>query len=135
MARSGGHTNDSQEATEMARQTRAAQKQAVEKRTQERLAARKEAAQRGAETKRRKREEAAQGAPTPEAASQAAGGRTEAAQPNVARQEAASDRGPMVTVALRGESAARLRALAAAQEMSLSKLLVRMMDLLEAQAG
>jgi hypothetical protein len=36
---------------------------------------------------------------------------------------------------LRGESAQRLRALAAAQEMSLSKLLVRMMEVFEAQAG
>jgi len=35
---------------------------------------------------------------------------------------------------LRGESAQRLRALAAAQEMSLSKLLVRMMEVFEAQA-
>jgi hypothetical protein len=37
----------------------------------------------------------------------------------------------MVTVALRGESAQRLRALAAAQEMSLSKLLVRMMEVFQ----
>jgi len=41
--------------------------------------------------------------------------------------------GPMVTVALRGESAQRLRALAVAQQMSLSKLLVRMMEVFEAQ--
>ena len=39
-----------------------------------------------------------------------------------------------MTVALRGESAQRLRALAAAQEMTLSKLLVRMMEVFEAQA-
>ena len=41
----------------------------------------------------------------------------------------------MVTVALRGESAARLRTLAASQSLSLAKLLVRMMDSLEAQTG
>jgi len=51
----------------------------------------------------------------------------------VAQDKQAS--GPMVTVALRGEPAQRLRALAAAQEMSLSKLLVRMMEAFEAQAG
>jgi len=36
--------------------------------------------------------------------------------------------GPMVNVALRGESASRLRALAAKEELTLAKLLVRMME-------
>jgi hypothetical protein len=40
----------------------------------------------------------------------------------------------MATVALRGESAQRLRALAAAQQMNLAKLLVRMMEAFEAAA-
>ena len=117
----------------MARQTRAAQTQAVEKRTQERLAARKEAARQVAETKRRKREQAAQAAPGPGVASQVAEERSERPERNVAQQGRAS--GPMVTVALRGEPAARLRALAASQKLSLAKLLVRMMDSLEAQTG
>ena len=135
MVRESGHTSDSEEATEMAQQTRAAQKQAVEKRTQQRLAARKEAAQRGAETKRRKREEASEGAPKPEVASQVAEERNERPEGDVAQQKAATDRGPMVTVALRGEAAARLRALAASRKLSLAKLLLRMMDSLEAQSG
>jgi len=40
----------------------------------------------------------------------------------------------MATVALRGEQAERFRALAVAQQLSLSKLLVRMMQVFEAQA-
>ena len=119
----------------MPRQKKAAQKRAVEERTRQRLAARKEAAQRGAETKRRKREQAAQSAPKPEVASQVAEERTERPERDVAQQKAATDRGPMVTVALRGEPAARLRALAASQKLSLAKLLVRMVDSFEAQAG
>ena len=39
----------------------------------------------------------------------------------------------MATVALRGESAQRLRALAAKHETTLAKLLVRMMEVFEAQ--
>jgi len=40
----------------------------------------------------------------------------------------------MATVALRGEQAERFRALAAAQQLSLSKLLVRMMEVFETAA-
>jgi len=128
--------------------TRAAQKKAVEQRTQQRLAARKEATKNGAETRRRKRE--AQGKPQSAKAqeqahvaaraaeaqgrqAQAADRQTKRPGRNVAQEGRAS--GAMVTVALRGESAERLRALAAAQQMSLSKLLVRMMEVFEAQAG
>jgi len=118
----------------MPRQTRAAQHRAVEERTRQRLAARKEAAQRGAETKRRKRQQATQGAPERKVAPQeVVEERTERPERDVARQKAASDRGEMVTVALRGESAARLRALAASQKLNLSKLLVAMMEAFEAQ--
>ena len=117
----------------MPRQRRAAQDRAVEQRTQQRLTARQEAAQRGAETRRRNREQAALSAPDPEVAPQVAEGRTEATPANVARKGRAS--GAMVTVALRGEAATRLRALAAAQLLTLAKLLVRMMDSFEAQAG
>ena len=111
----------------MSRQ-KAAQNQAVEKRTQQRLAARKEAGQRGAETKRRKQmvEAPSQTAPTTPPAVEA--------QPEAAPKPERPG-GPMVTVALRGEPAARLRALAVAQQMSLSKLLVRMLEVFEAQAG
>jgi len=45
------------------------------------------------------------------------------------------DLGPMATVALRGEQAERFRALAAKEELTLAKLLVRMMEVFEAQAG
>ena len=120
----------------MAKQTR---KQAVEQRTQQRLAARKEAAQRGVETRRRNREEREQAQVAPQAAepqqgqAQAADGQTKRPERNVAQKGRAA--GAMVTVALRGESAERVRALAAAQGMSLSKLLVRMMEVFEAQAG
>jgi hypothetical protein len=119
---------------------------AIEKRTQQRLAARTEAAKRGAERRRRNQEAKAKGQrpgtgkPAPVAAqapqpqkqqAQAADGQTKRPERNVAQKGRAA--GPMVTVALRGESAQRLRALAAAQEMSLSKLLVRMMEVFEAQ--
>ena len=123
----------------MPRQRRAAQNWAVEQRTQQRLAARKEAAQRGVETRRRNREAreqaqvAAQAAEPQGQQAQVADGQTGRPERNVAQKGRAS--GPMVTVALRGESAQRLRALAAAQQMSLSKLLVRMMEVFEAQAG
>jgi len=40
----------------------------------------------------------------------------------------------MATVALRGEQAERFRAMAAKDELSLSKLLVRMMEVFEEQA-
>jgi len=116
----------------MPRQRRAAQNRAVEERTRQRLTARREAAQRGAETRRRNRERAAPSAPEPEVAPQVAEERTEATAPNVAQQGRAS--GAMVTVALRGEQAQRLRALAAAQEVTLAKLLERMMDRFETQA-
>jgi len=116
-----------------------AQNKAVEQRTQQRLAARREAAQRGVETRRRNREAREQAQAAPQAAepqaqrAQAADRQTKRPERNVAQDKQAS--GAMVTVALRGESAQRLRALAAAQQMSLSKLLVRMMEVFEAQAG
>ena len=132
----------------MSGQTRAAQHQAVEQRTQQRLAARQEAAQRGVETRRRNQEarierQRAEAQEQPQVAPQAsepepqagqvASEQTRRTQRNVAQKGRAS--GSMVTVALRGESAQRLRALAVAQQMTLSKLLVRMMDSLEAQTG
>jgi hypothetical protein len=117
----------------------------VERRTQQRLEARRETAQRGVETRRRKREAReqahgpAQAAEPQEQQAQAADRQTRRPERNVpstslgtgAQTGRAS--GPMVTVVLRGESAQRLRALAAAQEMTLSKLLVRMMEAFEAQ--
>jgi hypothetical protein len=120
---------------EMAKQTK---KQAVEQRTQQRLAARSEAAQRGVQTRRRNREAqeqppaAAQAPEAQEPQAPVADRQTKRPERNVAQDKQAS--GAMVTVALRGESAQRLRALAAAQQMSLSKLLVRMMEVFEAQA-
>jgi len=45
-----------------------------------------------------------------------------------------TSRGAMVTVALRGEQAERLRALAAKHELTLAKLLVRMMEVFEQRA-
>jgi hypothetical protein len=129
----------------MPRQTKAAQNQAVKQRTQQRLAARSEAAQRGVETRRRNREAREQAHVAPQALEpqerQAPVAKGPAGRPerNVAQPgrslPGGQASGPMVTVALRGESAQRLRALAAAQEMSLSKLLVRMMEVFEAQAG
>ena len=64
----------------------------------------------------------------------------QAAGPQTGRPERATARNSeapaaMATVALRGESAERLRVLAATHEMTLSKLLVRMMDVFGAQAG
>ena len=123
----------------MPRQRRAAQNRAVEQRTRQRLAARKEAAQRGVETRRRNREAREQAQAAPQAA-KAQGKQGQAADRKAGRPQRTGVQdsrasGPMVTVALRGESAQRLRALAAAQEMSLSKLLVRMMEVFEAQAG
>ena len=119
--------------------TKAEQKRAVERRTHERLAARKEAAHESAETRRRKQEEQKQPPEAPRAAepqqgqAQAADGQTR--RPGRAVAQAGRASGAMVTVALRGESAQRLRALAAKHEMSLSKLLVRMMEVFEAQVA
>jgi hypothetical protein len=110
----------------------------VEQRTQQRLAARKEAAHRGVETRRRNREAreqahvAAQAAQPQEQQAQAADRQTKRPERTVAQKGRGSE--PMVTVALRGESAQRLRALAAVQKMSLSKLVARMMEVFEAQA-
>jgi len=141
--------------------TRAAQKQAVEQRTQQRLAARQEAVKKGAETRRRKREElpaevaakmstlkkheaklAAESKKMRDAESAAGVQKQEAPVANQPTQcperklaQAERAGGPMVTVALRGESAQRFRALAAGQEMSLSKLLVRMMEVFETATG
>ena len=117
---------------------RRSQRQAVEQRTRARLdeqrERRREAARRGVETRRRNRAQAAQGAPGREVAPQVAEEQPERPQRNVVQNRPPHDRAAMVTVALRGEPAARLRALAASQELSLAKLLVRMMDSLEAQA-
>jgi hypothetical protein len=57
-----------------------------------------------------------------------------AAKDKSAAHRGAPARPGMATVALRGEQAERFRALAAKHEMSLSKLLVRMMDVFEAAA-
>ena len=112
---------------------------AIEKRTQQRLAARKDAAKRGVETRRRNRE-AQKEAHTTTQAPESQQGQAQAADRQTRRPERAGARNSaasasMVTVALRGESAERLRALAAAQQMSLSKLLVRMMEVFEAQVA
>ena len=132
----------------MAKQTK---KQVVEQRAQQLLAARREATQRGVETRKRNREaqlaelkqheaklaaeskkareaEAAAGAqgPQPQAAKQ----QKERPGRNVAQKGRAGE--PMVTVALRGEQAERLRALAAKQGLTLARLLVRMMEVFEA---
>ena len=123
----------------MPRQRRVAQNRAVEQRTHQRVAARKEAAQRGVETRRRNREAREQAQAAPQAAQprakqgQAADRKAGRAQRTGAQDSRAS--GAMVTVALRGEPAQRFRTLAAAQEMSLSKLLARMMEVFEAQAA
>jgi len=119
----------------MAAKRKAALEQAVEKRTRQRLAARKEAAKKGAETKRRKRGQAAQSAPKPEVASQVAEEQKERPERSVAQNRPPHDPAAMVTVALRGAPAARLRALATKDGLSLSKLLVRMMEVFEAQTG
>ena len=135
--------------------TKAEQKRAVERRTHERLAARKEAAQRGVETRRRKR--GAQGKPQSAKAQ-------EPALPWPRRQPRSSNRrwprsrrsalsatsprlrsgqarrrgaiwGRWRRSRLRGEQAERFRALAAKEELTLAKLLVRMMEVFEAQVG
>ena len=120
----------------MAKQTK---KLAVEQRTRQRLAARKEAIQKGVETRRRNREarEQPQFATPP---TQPRGQQPEAAQrqskgpqANTAPKSEAS--ATMATVALRGEQAVRFRALAEKEKLSLAKLLVRMMEVFEAQAG
>jgi len=140
----------------MAKQTR---RQAVERRTrlggqaQQRLAARKEAAERGVETRRRNREaqlaelkkqEARLAAESKKARDAESASESQAKQPqapkhqtkrperNVAQKGRAGE--AMATVALRGEQAKRLRALAAKHELTLSKLLVRMMEVFEGQA-
>jgi hypothetical protein len=112
-----------------------------------RLAARKEAAHRGVETRRRNREAreqahvAAQAARPQEQQVQAAEPQTRRPERNVPSTSlgtgAQKGRGsePMVTVALRGESAQRLRALAEKEGLSLSKFLVRMMEVFEAQVA
>jgi len=126
----------------MAKQTR---KHAVEQRTQQRLAARKDATQRGVETRRRNRESREQAnAATHEAEPQAQqpemGKRqTKRLEANTVRKSEARPGGQasaaMATVALRGESAQRFRALAEKEGLTLAKLLVRMMEVFEAQAG
>jgi D-alanyl-D-alanine carboxypeptidase len=135
----------------MARQTR----KAVEQRTrpggqaQQRLAARREAVQRGVETRRRNRHQrppetaankpeleqhetklAAEAKKTFEAESTADTQEPKAVVADTREGLAAQ---AMATVALRGEQAQHFRALAATQGLSLSKLLVRMMEAFEAQ--
>ena len=122
----------------MAKQTK---KQAVEQRTQQRLAARKEAIQKGVQTRRRNREArkeapvAAQAAEPQQGQAQAVGGQTKRPEGAGTHKGSARPGGPaseaMATVALRGESAQRFRALAAKHEMSLTKLLLRMMEVFE----
>jgi len=89
-------------------------------------------------------------AKTQKAQPQSAERQTKRAERNVAQDRPAADatlrssdasslrstsRGAMATVALRGEQAERLRGLAAKHETTLAKLLVRMMEVFEAQAG
>jgi hypothetical protein len=87
------------------------------------------------ETRRRNRQAREQAQAAPQAAeaqeqqAQAAHGQTKRAERATARSSEAP--AAMATVALRGEQAVRFRALAAAQQMSLSKLLVRMMEVFE----
>jgi len=125
----------------MAKQTK---KQAVEKRTQQRLAARKEAAERGVETRRRHREAREHPPVAPQAAEpqaeqpQAPKRLRKRPQRTVAQDKPAADRGAparpgMATVALRGESAQRFRALAEKEGLTLAKLLARMMEVFEAR--
>ena len=115
---------------------KAALKQASEERTRQRLATRQEVAKRASETKQRKREEAmTQSASGQEPASLVAEATTERPEANVAQPKAAPERGAMVTVALRGEQAARLRALATSWKLSLAKPLVEMMNTFEATNG
>jgi len=108
-------------------------------RTQQRLAARNGATQKGVETRRRNREARKEAHTAPQVAepqpgqAQAADSHTERPERDVAQKGRAS--GPMATVALRGEQAERFRALAAKHEMTLAKLLVRMMEVFEAQAA
>jgi len=128
---------------------------------QQRLAARKEATKRGAETRRRKREEmppevalkmaalkkheAKLIAQTKKKLDAEAAAEAQAGQPEPPKQRKARPEGnvaqrgraggPMATVALRGEQAEHFRALAAKQGLTLSKLLVRMIEVFEAQAG
>jgi len=147
--RSRRHIYDSQVEDEMARQTR----KAVEQRTrpggqaQQRLAARQEAAKKGAETRRHKREAQVAEVATQKAALKKHEAKLVAETRKMLEAEAAAEAqeqqapgadgqtrraaGPMVTVALRGESAQHFRALAATQGLSLSKLLVRMMEVFE----
>lgn len=110
---------------------KAEQNQAVAERTQQRLAARTEAAQRGAETRKRTRDQVTQVAEEPQVAAPVANEQTERPEANVAQEKPNMDGGAMVTVALRGAEAERLRRLAKEQEVSLSKLLVWMMDCFE----
>jgi len=118
--------------------TKTEQNRAVEKRTQQRLAARKEAAQRGVETRRRNREAREQAPVAPQAdqeqgrQAQAADRQTKRPERDVAQKGRAAE--AMATVALRGEQAERFRALAAKHELTLAKLLVRMMEVFEAAA-
>jgi len=107
---------------------------------QQRLAARKEAAKRGVETRRRNREareqvNVATQVPKPQVAEPTmATGHTKRAASDVVQAKRALPGGQvsaMATVALRGEQAARFRALAAKQGLSLAKLLVRMLEVFE----
>jgi hypothetical protein len=66
---------------------------------------------------------------------QAQGAERQTKRPEASRAQDKRAVGPMATVALRGDQAERLRALAAKHEMTLSKLLVRMMEVFEAQAA
>ncbi len=67
-----------------------------------------------------------------EPAEQAAAGQQPGAE-QADPSPAPTGRGPMATVALTGEPAVRLRALAEANHLSLAKLVVRMMEVFEAQ--
>ena len=105
--------------------------EAVAERTAARLAdqrqRRREAAQRGAQTRRRRRE--AQAAQTqPQAGAQSR------AQGNVRRRSRQRAHPEMLTVAIRGPLAAKMRGLAETTGMSLAKLLGDMILVYEGQA-
>ncbi len=101
----------------MPRRTR---RDAVAERTEQRLAEqaerRREAAQRGAQTRRQRRAQR-----QPEGQSQPAANRR--TQPPTTRRSRPRTHGEMLTVAIRGHFAERMRGLAERHGMSLSKLL------------
>ena len=111
---------------------RRSQQQAVAERTEAHLEdqrqRRREAAQRGAQTRRQRREaQQVEGQPQAEAESPT--------QANVGRNRRERVHSDLMTVALRGEFAERMRGLAERTGMSLAKLLKDCLLVYEAQIG